>query len=161
MQNTGYGFCQCGCGQRTTVASRNYTARGYVKGEPTKFCQGHGGRRPLAERFWEKVDKSAPGGCWLWTAATKSHGYGFVAIAKVEGRSILRQAHRVAYELTHGPIPDGLEIDHLCRVRNCVNPAHLEAVTHSENCRRAAVAWARDKAKGNPRDTASPRCPRR
>lgn len=84
----------------------------------------------LEERFWPKVDKS--GDCWLWTAS-KRNGYGQLGLWK-EGR--VEYAHRIAYELLVGPIPDGLVIDHLCRVRHCVNPAHMELVTRGENVRR-------------------------
>ena len=87
----------------------------------------------LEARFWPKVNKAGSGGCWLWTAgrSSRSRGYGDCWFA----RRMLR-AHRVAFELVTGPIPDGLELDHLCRVRLCVNPDHLEAVTHAENVRR-------------------------
>lgn len=84
------------------------------------------------KRFWNKVDRS--GGlfsCWLWTAATNRHGYGMI---RVNGQ--LLRAPRVAYELLVGPIPPGLQIDHLCRVRACVNPSHLEPVTQKENILR-------------------------
>lgn len=83
------------------------------------------------ERFWARVDKDGPGGCWLWTGHRTSGGYGGVALS---GRSL--RAHRVAYELLVGPIPEGLQLDHLCRVRLCVNPDHLEPVTQTENVRR-------------------------
>jgi len=78
-------------------------------------------------------------GCWLWTRTVVGQkGYGrFVW----QGRGTL--AHRVSYELHVGPVPDGLELDHLCREKSCVNPEHLEAVTHAENVRRGAVALAR------------------
>lgn len=72
-----------------------------------------------------------PAGCWVWSARIDRHGYG---VWSVNGRTL--GAHRVMYERFHGPVPAGLEIDHLCRVRHCVNPTHMEAVTHSENLRR-------------------------
>ncbi|MFI0233133.1 HNH endonuclease signature motif containing protein [Streptomyces sp. NPDC017086] len=83
----------------------------------------------VAQRFWPKVDKTDT--CWLWTAHKGGGGYGRF---KVEGRMV--PAHRVAYELASGVIPDGFELDHLCRVRHCVNPAHLEPVTGRENTLR-------------------------
>lgn len=69
-------------------------------------------------------------GCWLWIAALNRNGYGLARFGRV------RVAHRVTYELLVGPIPGGLDLDHLCRVRNCVNPSHLEPVTRRENLRR-------------------------
>lgn len=83
-------------------------------------------------RFWAKVDKNGPGGCWLWTGAVLNTGYG--QFAQSPGRNI--GAHRWSYLHVVGQIPDGLHLDHLCRVRNCVNPAHLEPVTPLENVRR-------------------------
>jgi hypothetical protein len=78
------------------------------------------------------IDTEGPGGCWLWTGSIGSAGYGRIVIDTKR-----YQAHRLIYELLVEPIPDGLEIDHLCRVRNCVNPDHLEPVTQIENLRRA------------------------
>ena len=87
--------------------------------------------------------------CWLWTAArTTPGGYGKV---KLDGRTCL--AHRVAFEELVGPIPDGLQLDHLCRVRECVNPAHLEPVTASENLRRSPIVGR------HPRPPSPDRCP--
>ena len=83
------------------------------------------------ERFWSKVDKS--GDCWVWTAGKSRDGYGNF---KRDGKDL--KAHRVAYELVRGSIPTGLDLDHLCRVRACVNPDHLEPVTRRENIMRGA-----------------------
>lgn len=74
----------------------------------------------------------AESGCWHWTGALNSRGYGCISIdAKV------RLSHRVAYELTVGAIPPGLQLDHLCTIKSCCNPDHLEPVTGAENLRRA------------------------
>ena len=87
---------------------------------------------PVEERFWAKVQKTEE--CWLWTAST-IRGYGQLHLTtQPKKRMIL--AHRFAYELLVGPIPEGLELDHLCRQPLCVNPAHLEPVMHGENVRR-------------------------
>ena len=69
--------------------------------------------------------------CWLWLGTKTKTGYGFVKIGRTS-----RMAHRVMYEQLVGRIPSGLEIDHLCRNKSCVNPKHLEPVTHSENMLR-------------------------
>ena len=78
------------------------------------------------ERFWSKVDRS--GDCWLWTACISIYGYG-----DFWQKRGTKKAHRVAYEFRHGPVPAGLQIDHLCRNRACVNPDHMEVVTNRVN----------------------------
>lgn len=100
-------------------------------------------------RFWAKVEKSneAPC-CWTWAGYRNRDGYGrFMLRRRVEG------AHRVAYTALVGPVAVGLELDHLCRNRACVNPAHMEAVSHAENVRRgnwraAALESVRRRRKG-------------
>lgn len=83
---------------------------------------------PLIERVFHRVEV---GLCWTWTGGA-SAGYGRI---RAENKS--RLVHHVVWELLVGPIPTGLEIDHVCRNTRCVNPDHLEPVTHSENLRRS------------------------
>ena len=104
--------------------------------------------RSLSERFWEKV---SPGpGCWEWTGYVTPQGYGTLFGGPSVARPLL--AHRVSYELARGPIPSGRELDHLCRNRRCVNPAHLEPVT-------ALVNWERGESPSLA-NRAKDRCPR-
>ena len=93
------------------------------------------GRPPQsAENFWSKVDKNGPtpeynpslGPCWIWVGYVSKRGYGRVSWGNAQ-----RYAHVIAYELLSGPVPDGKELDHLCRVRHCVR--HVEPVTHQQN----------------------------
>lgn len=87
----------------------------------------------LEQRFWAKVDKNQVGtGCWEWTAYVNACGYGMF---KTPERVHL--AHRIAHAWLRGGIPDGVEADHLCRNRRCVNPSHVELVPHAENVRRS------------------------
>lgn len=91
--------------------------------------------RPPEERFWPKVS-IARNGCWLWTGGVVGFGYGQF---RTGGRGSARVlAHRWAYTHLVGPVPDGLSLDHLCRTPTCVNPDHLEPVTHRENVLRSA-----------------------
>lgn len=93
--------------------------------------------RPLLDRISEQITRT-PTGCWQWNGWTNQHGYGRVGAGGRGGASLL--VHRVLFEIVAGPIPAGLELDHLCRNHRCVNPAHLEPVTHAENMRRGATA---------------------
>lgn len=86
----------------------------------------------VEERFWVKVEKTSS--CWIWTGSRNGRGYGLFGASS--GGAPVR-AHRFSYELRFGPIPEGMQLDHLCEVKACVNPDHLEPVTNEENSRRA------------------------
>jgi hypothetical protein len=96
----------------------------------------------LPARIAEKIVET-PGpfesACWVWTARRNKRGYGQVRLPAPSRR--VRLAHLVVYELFHGPVPTGLEPDHLCRNTSCVHPEHLEWVTHAENCARGDGSW--------------------
>src|SRR3990167_6386730 len=85
----------------------------------------------LSDRILGQSQPEPNSGCWLWTGADDGNGYGTLTVGRV-----MRKAHLYSYEAFVGPIPEGLQLDHLCRVRCCVNPDHLEPVTQRENILR-------------------------
>lgn len=121
-----------GCDNQSQIKSRQLCTTHYMRfkryGDPT-----HTPVPTAEERFWSNVVKGAVTDCWPWTGRLnkKEHGYGRIS---VNGKSM--QAHVYAYCLLVGPVPKGLELDHLCRNHLCVNPAHLEPVTHRVNSLR-------------------------
>jgi hypothetical protein len=99
--------------------------------------------QPLYDRLFGKVDSSDPDACWIWTGRLDRYGYG-----KINMRlGTTSTAHRMAYFMVKGDIPDGLQLDHLCRNRACVNPDHLEPVTNRVNVLRGSGATAINAAK--------------
>lgn len=84
----------------------------------------------LDDRFWTKVDREHPSGCWLWLAHKNNKGYGLFRPGGIAPNEL---AHRLAYEATHGPIPKGGLVLHSCDTRSCCNPAHLRVGTHRDN----------------------------
>lgn len=124
-----YGYCHCGCGQQTKPWEKSNRGTGRVRGEPRRYLHGHNKTRSIDLTDAWIVDPDS--GCWLWQRSVDRGGYGAM------GKST---AHRYVYQLHRGPITSGLHIDHLCRVRHCVNPDHMELVTNAENCRRGSNA---------------------
>jgi hypothetical protein len=158
--------CECGCGQATKIAKKTNRHYGRVKGQPMRFLSGHNWRgqsrprhpnhvppprtpiRPLTDRFWPKVQVSAPDACWLWIGAKDKRGYGSIGDGGgAAGRSVL--AHRVSWELHCGPIPPGCHVLHNCPTGDnpsCVNPRHLflgNQKINNEDMRRKGRAYTK------------------
>ena len=113
-------LCACGCGEAAPLAAKTNRRYGHTKGKPVRFVRGHGRRL---------------------SGVRSRTGYG----QAFDGR-MMRPAHRIYYEREYREVPKGLVLDHLCRVRACVNPIHLEPVTRAENVRRGRVT----KTSGDP-----------
>lgn len=133
------GLCWCGCGETAPIAHRDDARKGVRRGDYFRYVPGHQRRKSPVEYVADSQT-----GCWLWQRATNNLGYGQVS---VDGRVVY--AHRIAYERAHGPIPEGLVVDHICCNPSCVNPAHLEAVTNGENIRRGSRGMASVRARAD------------
>lgn len=123
-----YGMCRCGCGLETTKAVYSDVSKGWVRGEPKLFRNGHGSRHS------RKVELASDTDCLIWIGGRQPNGYGRFYI---NGHQ--KMAHVVTYKHFIGPVPEGMELDHLCRNRSCINPNHLEPVTRLVNVRRGRV----------------------
>ena len=121
-------LCKCGCGGKTAIAKNTDRRSGHTAGLPCTFLSGHNRRKKLIEDY---VIPEPNSGCHLWIGNLSQGGYG-----KKTHLGKDWYVHRLVYELEHGKIPKGLTVDHLCRVRSCVNTRHMEVVTRGENTLR-------------------------
>lgn len=125
--------CDRQAGRKPFCASHNRRLDQYgdpLAGPPI-ICIGG----TLHDKLWRHIETEPNTGCWLWSGHITNAGYG-----TIELNGAPRRAHRICYEYYVGPIPESLTLDHLCRVRCCVNPKHLEPVTRGENVRRGIGA---------------------
>ena len=140
-----YGFCHCGCGEKTPIATFNKRNRS-VKGMPQRYCPSHNRTwAPLENRVGKKINKNGPsvkpklGSCWIWLASCDAHGYGQISGGKgPDGKRKMLKAHRVSWELNKGPIPCDLDVLHKCDNPPCANPKHLFVGEAVDNMKDAA-----------------------
>jgi hypothetical protein len=125
-------LCECGCGETPTISNITDTSRGWKRGEPRRFVKGHRSHlKRLSQDPYREEDRGYTTPCWIWLRTISHDGY---AQQKIIGESHV--AHKNNYMRKFGPVPNGKVLDHLCKVRCCVNPDHLEVVSHTENLRR-------------------------
>lgn len=127
-----FGYCHCRCGQKTRLAKITNKKRYRVAGMPYRYAHGHDRCKSGQPYSIENRGYKTP--CWVWQRHINKSGYGMMRDHSMGGK--LRSAHRTYYEQRRGKVPDGMTLDHLCRVRQCVNPEHLEPVTHLVNVLR-------------------------
>ena len=128
-------LCACGCGGAAPVAKRTNIRKGERRGEPLQYISGHNSRGRTDLTRYHVIDRGLPTPCWEWIGPLNRKGYGFVQIDRVK-----KNAHRAVYEHLVGPLPRNLHLDHLCRNKRCVNPAHMEPVSAAENNRRKSMS---------------------
>ena len=122
-----YGYCQCGCGQKTTVAERNDARWGAVRGEPRDFVHGHRRKRDIWVRLASRMEIAGPDDCWLWTG-TNNKGYGQISF---HDRNV--GVHRLLATFAYGDPADDQQARHLCGNSLCCNPRHLAWGTRADN----------------------------
>lgn len=130
-----------GCGLPVKVKKHGYCNAHYLR-----MLRGKDMDAPVTppnqtdeQRFWIKVDKTPA--CWNWTGANIGNGYGAF---RINGGN--QVSHRVSFEWSNGPIPEGMEVDHMCFNRSCVNPAHLRLLTHAQNGQNRVSANTNSKS---------------
>ena len=125
-------LCECGCGG--TTPERYASRSAALKGKRPRFINGH---HTTVQQPWVEEDRGYKTPCWTWQLQISEFGYGLRWVREGPTRKrMLRLAHRLTYVEKYGTIPEGCELDHLCRNRDCVNPDHLEAVTRAVHRRR-------------------------
>lgn len=120
--NIPFGLCHCGCGEKATLATKTSTRDRTVKGQPVRFLPSHHMRTWSGPKYVVE-DRGYETPCWIWQGKLNSSGYG---------------PHVREWEKVNGPVPAGRQLDHLCRVRVCINIDHMEPVTPRENTLRSA-----------------------
>ncbi len=139
-------FCECGCGQPAPIAPSNHRKHGHIKGQYLRFIHGHNARDH--RDLWDRIRSRcvSDGDCLIWQGAIRGLGYGAI---NINGRNMA--VHRVVYEYFNGPIPHGLQLDHVrargCRSRLCCNVDHLEPVTPRINVLRGDSVGAVNASK--------------
>ncbi len=118
-----YGYCQCGCGEMTKIAPETSRKDGYLKGEPRRYVAGHNGLTSRVAYVEQDMGHDTP--CWIWQRG-KSGGYGTIGG---------RHAHAVYFEEHNGALLPGYHVHHLCPAKLCVNPEHLQALSHESHSR--------------------------
>ena len=139
------------CGNSLYVNPARYARGGgrccspHCSGRAKRGLKMYRKTKTAAEHFWGNIKKTEL--CWLWRGTIDNNGYGKFQVTLRRLFSRVISAHRFSYEIHIGKIPNGLCLDHICRVRNCVNPAHLEAVSHRENVLRGEGHSAKNARK--------------
>lgn len=150
MPDIPYGYCHCGCGEKTKLVKGNTPERNRVLGEPYKYLYRHDGFMQSARKPMYEIDENT--GCWNWLRALTHDGYG-ITYNRMTRSKKHQGAHRCIYEQQVGPIPAGMTLDHKCKNRKCVNPAHMDVVSLKVNLQRGKQAkllpdqakWIREK----------------
>lgn len=130
-----WGTCFCGCERETAVADSTDLSSRKLAGHPRWWIRGHANK--ISGPDYEVQDRGYKTPCWIWRKAGHTSPYGQkYGTLRRPGESVPVSAHRYMWEKHRGAVAPGLDLDHLCRVTLCVNPDHLEPVTHAENVRR-------------------------
>ncbi len=131
------GTCMCGCGLPTSLARQTNNDLGHVVGKPMRYLAGHGSRsKGVPACGYVEEDRGHKTPCWIWRLGLNQNGYGRTGASGEASRL----AHVALWIQTNGPVPNGLQLDHLCRVPCCVNPSHLEPVSNATNVQRGNAA---------------------